>query len=132
MSQENVEIIKAFYTSDLAGMMSYVHPDAVFSEAGGLPYSGNYIGPEGLRDLLKRIRDEYKLSVEDRWQAIDAGEDRVLLLFEAKFTSLKSGAQIETRITELYRVNDGLITGNDIYYKDPGAISALHDQIPTV
>jgi hypothetical protein len=33
---------------------------------------------------------------------------------------------------EIIKAFYGLITGNDIYYKDPGAVSALHDQIPTV
>jgi hypothetical protein len=130
MSQENVETVNTFYTGDLEQMSALIHPDAVFSEAVGLPYSGDYVGPQGFRDLMKKIRDGYKLEVEGRWQTIDAGEDRVLLLMEPRFTSRRSGAQATIRLSELYRVNDGLITGNDIFYKDPARIAGLHDQTP--
>lgn len=127
MFRENVEIVKRFFTSALPVMMSFVHPDAVFCEAPGLSYSGDWVGPEGFRDLIEKINSEYNLATGERWQTVDAGADRVLLLISTRFTSRISGASLDTRIAELYRVEDGLITGDDIFYKDPAAVAALHD-----
>jgi hypothetical protein len=45
------------------------------------------------------------------------------------FTSLATGESLQTTVVELYTVVAGQITHADVYYKDPGAVTALATQI---
>jgi uncharacterized protein len=81
-------------------------------EAGGLPYSGEYHGPQGFFDLLAKTTEgvEFTLGPDPQclWRA--------------------SGKSVEMRLVEVYTVRDGLIVKLDVYYKDPSAVAALLDQ----
>lgn len=115
---------KALGERNLAEARGLLHDDLVVSEAGGLPYSGEYHGPQGFFDLFVGMSDVLELKPGPITHHV-LGDVTVLAQFRLKFTSRTSGESTEMSVIELYKVSDGLIVELDVYYKDPAAVAAL-------
>jgi len=115
---------KAVGENDLDRACSLLHHDFVVHEAGGLPYSGEYHGPQGFRELLAKMNESMELTAGPISHD-PLSDDTVALRFGLTFTARTSGESVEMNVVELYRVRDGLIVELDVYYKDPGAVTAL-------
>jgi uncharacterized protein len=103
-----------------------LHDEFVAYEAGGLPYSGEYHGPQGFFDLLAKMTEGMEMTLGPAPQCLLAG-DSVAVRSRVTFTSRASGKSVEMRLVEVYTVRDGLIVELDVYYKDPSAVAALPD-----
>jgi uncharacterized protein len=101
-----------------------LHSDFVVHEAGGLPYSGDYHGPQGFVDLLTAMTAELELSPGPITRAA-LDDDTVVSRFRLRFTARGSRRFTEMNLVELYTVSTGLIVALDVYYKDPSAVTAL-------
>jgi ketosteroid isomerase-like protein len=101
-----------------------LHDEFVAYEAGGVPYSGEYRGPQGFFDLLAKMTESMELTLGLAPQCLLAA-DSVAVRSRVTFTSRASGKSIEMRLVEVYTVRDGLIVELDVYYKDPSAVAAL-------
>lgn len=101
-----------------------LHDDFVVYETGGVPYSGEYHGPDGFFELLGKMNDAMELSPGKTVQYL-LGEDSVAIRGRLKFTARTSGKSAEMSLVEIYTVRDGLIAELDVYYKDPSAVAAL-------
>jgi hypothetical protein len=101
-----------------------LHDEFVAYEAGGLPYSGEYHGPQGFFDLLAKMTEDLELTLGPAPQCLLAG-DSVAVRSRLTFTSRASGKSVEMRLVEVYTVRDGLIVELDVYYKDPSAVAVL-------
>ncbi|MBA3743235.1 nuclear transport factor 2 family protein [Sporichthya sp.] len=127
MSDENAKVVHeflaAFAAGDIQTALSCLSEDAVVEEAHGLPFSGDYIGGPGFLDILNRMSSRLGATL-DSIDVYDGG-DVVVGRLELTFTSLATGRSLKTKAVELYTVADGKITYADVYYKDPGAVSAL-------
>jgi uncharacterized protein len=115
---------KALGDKDLERACALLHDDLVVHEAGGLPYSGEYHGPQGFRDLLARMNESMEL-VPGPVTRDCLPDDTVVSRFRLTFTARTSGESVEMGLVELYKVRDGLIVELDVYYKDPSAVAAL-------
>ncbi len=94
------------------------------SSAGGLPFSGEYRGPQGFFDLMGKMNDVLDLSPGPI--ALNAvGQDTVVTRFRLRFTARSSGKYVEMDLVEIYTLRDGLIIKLDVYYKDPSAVAVL-------
>lgn len=66
MTETSLAIVQRFSTAvregDFDEMDRLLHDDFVAREAGGLPYSGDYRGLDGFRDLLEKMNDAMTLS----------------------------------------------------------------------
>jgi len=126
MTSDRVEVvqrmIEAFRVGDLDAALATVHQKLVVHEAASLPYGGEWTGPDGFRDLLHHLGD-HGLEVLAS-EIFDAG-DEVVVRFDTRFTSPRSGAVIPMPIVEVYRFADGLISDIDIFYKDTKALIDL-------
>jgi uncharacterized protein len=98
--------------------------DFVVYEAGGLPYSGEYHGPDGFFELLEKMKQVMELSPGETVQYLSTG-DTVAIRGRLKFTARASGESVQMSLVEIYTVRDGLIAELDVYYKDPSAVAAL-------
>lgn len=131
MSAESVKVVEgflgAFASGDIAGALSFLAPDAVVDEAHGLPFSGRYVGPDGFLEILGKMSAVLGATV-DKIEVHDSG-DVVTGKLSLTFTSSATGEALQTTVVELYTVADGKITHADVYYKDPGAVTALATQI---
>jgi len=103
---------------------SLLHDDFVVHEAGGLPFSGDYYGPEGFFELLRRMNHVLELTAGPV-TTDPLGSDAVAARFRLTFLSRATGKSTEMGLVEIYTVRDGQITELDVYYKDPAAVAAL-------
>jgi hypothetical protein len=109
---------------DLDGARSLMHDDFVCYEAGGLPYSGDYHGPDGFFELVATIFGAMELTPGSDMQFLRA-DDTIAARFPLTFTARATGEKVHMTFVEVYTVRDGLITELDVYYKDPSAVTAL-------
>jgi ketosteroid isomerase-like protein len=89
-----------------------------------LPWGGEYHGPDGFVELITTITSTVTLGMQGEMQLLDAG-DKVIVTAMGTFTSPSSGKTAVTPLVEVFQVRDGKLTDMDIYYKDPGAVSAV-------
>jgi uncharacterized protein len=101
-----------------------LHDELVVYEPGGLPFSGEYRGPQGFFELLGKISETLGLTLDPAIQYL-LTKDTVAMRTRMKFTSRGSGRSAEVGLEEIYTVRDGLIAELDVYYKDPSAVAAL-------
>jgi ketosteroid isomerase-like protein len=118
---------KAMGAGKLDEACSLLHHDFVVHEAGGLPYSGDYRGPNGFVELVRKMNDVLELTPGHMTQHA-LSDDTVASMFRLTFTSRASRKSIQMGLVEVYTVRDGLITELDVYYKDPSAVAALLEQ----
>jgi uncharacterized protein len=115
---------KALGEKNMERASALLHHDLVVHEAGGLPYSGEYHGPQGFRELLTTMNESMELTAGPVTRDC-LSDDTVVSRFRLTFTARASGESVEMDLVELYKVRDGLIVDLDVYYKDPAAVTAL-------
>jgi uncharacterized protein len=103
---------------------SLLHDDFVVYEAGGVPYSGEYHGPDGFFELFAKMNQAMELTPGETVQYLHA-DGTVAIRGSLKFTSRACGESVEMSLVEIYTVRDGLIVELDVYYKDPSAVAVL-------
>jgi uncharacterized protein len=101
-----------------------LHDDVVVYEMEGVPYRGEYRGPQAFFDLYGQMNAAMELTPHDPIQHLLA-DDTVAIRYRLKFTSRVSGNSVEMGMVEIYTVRAGLIVELDVYYKDPSAVTAL-------
>jgi hypothetical protein len=116
--------MKAVVEERLDDARGLLDDEFVAYEAGGVPYSGEYRGPQGFFDLLAKMTEGMELTLGPAPQCFLAG-DSVAVRSRVTFTSRASGKSVEMRLVEVYTVRNGLIVELDVYYKDPSAVAAL-------
>ena len=126
MSAEALAIVRRFSRAlsdrDLTKVESLLHPDLVVHTAGGLPYSGDYYGPQGFFELFAAMTQAMDLTPGSlRQQSLD--EQTVVSRFRLRFVARASGKSAEMDLVEIYRLSDGLIVELDAYYKDSSAVA---------
>src|SRR5262245_28742551 len=130
MAASNAQVLWNFMacyaTRDLDRMCGYLHPECVFVESGELPYAGEFHGPEGFRTLLDKMLGAYDMSFTDP-EIMEAGE-RVVVRIVSTFVSRQSGASVTMPVTEIYSFTDGKISRADVFYREPGWVTQLHDR----
>jgi uncharacterized protein len=103
---------------------SLLHDEFVVHEAGGVPYSGEYYGPQGFFELFEKMNEDLELTPDPAIQYLLA-DDTVAMRYRLKFTARASGRSVEMSLVEVYTVRNGLIVELDVYYKDPSAVAEL-------
>jgi uncharacterized protein len=103
---------------------SLLHDEFVVYEVGGVPYSGEYRGPQGFFELLAKMNEGLELTLGPTPQYLLA-DNTVAVRSRLKFTARATGKSVDMSLVEIYTVRDGLIVELDVYYKDPSAVAAL-------
>ncbi|MET9323007.1 nuclear transport factor 2 family protein [Streptomyces sp. NPDC003038] len=99
-------------------------PEVVLHQAPGLPYAGDWRGPDGIERFMA-VMGEVWQSVEflDQRRIID-GQD-VVVTSRVRFVARASGRALDTTIVQLMTVRDGRIREIRPFYWDPAAVSAV-------
>jgi uncharacterized protein len=116
--------VKAIAGEQFDDARALLDREFVVYEAGGLPYSGEYHGPDGFFELLGKMNQAMELTPGEAFQYLLA-DDTVAIRGRLRFTLRASGKSVEMGLVEIYTVRDGLIVELDVYYKDPSAVAAL-------
>lgn len=128
MSTEALAVVRRFSRAlgnrNLTEAECLLHPDLVVHTAGGLPYSGDYYGPQGFFELFAAMTQTMDLTPGPlRQQPLD--EQTVVSRFRLLFVARASGKSAEMDLVEIYRLTDGMIIELDVYYKDSSAVAAV-------
>ena len=124
-SQDTVDrFVHALVDQRFDDARSLLHDELVVYEPGGLPFSGEYQGPQGLFELLGKIGEALELALDPGIQYL-LTNDTVAMRSRMKFTLRGSGRSVEVGLVEIFTIRDGLIAELDVYYKDPSAVAAL-------
>ena len=118
------EFMKAIAEERYDDAGALLRADFVVHEAGGLPFSGEYHGPQGFFDLYAKMNEGLELTPGEDIRYLHA-QGTVAMRFPLKFTARASGKSLVMNLVEVYTVCDGLIVELDVYYKDPSAVAAL-------
>ena len=111
MSEENVEIVRAIYTSlnrgDWAAFLGYLHPDfelTITTQAGAT--AGTFRGPEATRNQVEDL-----LSPFESWRVDPAefftGSDRVVVHVRIRSRPIGGSVDIEVENGHLWTIRDG-------------------------
>jgi ketosteroid isomerase-like protein len=133
MTDSKVAIVQRFSTAVRAGdfdeMGRLLHEDFVARESGGLPYSGDYHGLSGFRELLEKMSAAMTFD-PGPFTSEPLGESAVALRFPLTFTAHATGKSVTMDLIEVYTLRDDKIVDLDVYYKDPAALTALLSEVP--
>jgi ketosteroid isomerase-like protein len=141
MSEENVEIVRAYYRRLVEAFDAYranqltplpespeanevigrLHPDVVWKPSRGAEYRGHDGVRRALEDWVDAFGDDWQLAVED---LVDGGNDRVLATFHLHLRGKGSGVPIDQRIYTVLTVRQGRITVIDDFAKREDALEA--------
>jgi uncharacterized protein len=119
------QFIRALGERDFETAAALLDPEVIFNEPAGLPYGGEWKGPAGIAALFEKILSEYTFEIRET-ELSDAG-DRILVTAAVEFSSNQSGASMSQSIAEIYRVEDGKIVANQIFYHDVPGLAELHE-----
>ncbi len=118
------KFVVAFGEGRLDDALSLLHDEFVIHAAGGVPYSGDYLGAKGFTRLITTMMETLELTPSPEMEYLVDG-DKVVIYYRLTFTARASGDSVEMRVTEVFTVRDGLIAELDVFYKDPSAVTAL-------
>jgi len=123
---EDFEVVKQYlaaaHSGDLEGAIGHLHPRSVIEEAGGTPFAGTYLGPDGFRECASKARGgQYTISFEN--ERLDQADEFAVYQSTVKFGA--NGRSITMKAIETIWVEDGKVIRLDVYQKDP----SLWDQL---
>jgi ketosteroid isomerase-like protein len=119
MSQENVEIVRRGFEAFRAGLArgdpgamfdsGLLAPDAEWIVAPNTPgLQPVYRGREGFVEFMRVWTEDLEWSI-DLERVIDAGNDRVVAVFQQRATGKASGAPVELHMALLYDLENGRV-----------------------
>jgi ketosteroid isomerase-like protein len=111
MSEENVEMVRrafeAYNRGDLEAAVADFAPDCEYIASGALPgRRGVFRGPEGYKEFVGWLRNEFDDARVELDELIDAG-DAVLGSMIARGCGRQSGAPATWRLWQVWTVQDG-------------------------
>ncbi len=128
---ENTALVQRFEDNLVAGEMGKVldtlHDDVVIHENDHVPYPGDHHGKDGFVRLAEAFYETWDFRSEFEIEVLPAGEDRVLVLANAKVSARNTGKKLDLQIAEIHKVEDGKITEISVFYWDSAAMAEATD-----
>ena len=109
---------------DMATVASLLHPEARVIEADSLPFGGIASGFEGFTALVRQVFTTFANTAVTIDEYIAEG-DTVVVLATMSGQSKASGEVFSMPISEIWRIQDGLITEIKPFYYDTQRLNAL-------
>ena len=127
MSQENVEVVRAFFEAWNAGNMDAVReihdPDVILRTAEGWPEPGPFVGREAVMREAERYRDTWDADTfEPISDFIDAA-DRVVV--RVIWHGAGHGPESNMEFTNVCTVRKGRIRGHEFFWDHAEALEAV-------
>ena len=113
-----VKFVSAIGDGRLDDARSLLHHEFVTHAAAGVPYSGDYHGPDGSFELLTQIYDVLEPTPSPDMQYL-AYEDKIVIYYRLTFTARRIRRECRESTAEVFTVHATLIVVPDVVYKDP-------------
>src|SRR6266513_1811904 len=117
MSRENVEAVyiayAAFNEGDLAGVLSWFHPDAVYRDAIHQAVEGEagaFRGHDGIRQWWRDLHDHY---------------EHVIVVFVVRGRGKGSGIALDTPLAQVVKMRQGKVIELRDYFSREQALEAV-------
>jgi uncharacterized protein len=114
MSEQNIAFVRSLYEAfnrgDVPTVLAGFADDIEWNEAEGMPYGGQYHGPEAVAENVfgpvTNDFDDFDVTPEE----ILADGDRVVVLLTHKGTAKESGNKLSMPAAHVWTVRDGKVT----------------------
>ncbi|MGO1049403.1 nuclear transport factor 2 family protein [Crossiella sp. CA198] len=130
---ETLAILDRFYAAELAYLSGetgfepvaeFLDPEIVLHQAEGLPYGGQWRGPDGLARFLAVMARTWA-SFEILAQETLVDGDRVSVLSQVRARGRATGTELEFPILQLIRLRHGRLAEVRPFYWDTAAVAAV-------
>lgn len=121
---DNFKIVSKYYeslfrTRDLSAVGELIGDGAIYSQAEGLPYGGNYVGFDDWKKMYAKSTEFSELEIEkEPVYFSDATKNSVSVYLTIKSKSKKSGKTLVMPISEHFDLKNGKITAIRTFYFD--------------
>lgn len=126
-NNENVEVVRLFTTSLLAGevgtCLDLLDNASVFSESPILSFGGDHVGAVGFLEMLRSVNRDFRVTLETS-NIVDIG-DQVAVTASGRITSRGTERCMPVNCVDIYKVRDGKIIRVDAYIEDAHAFAEL-------
>ena len=117
------EVFASFARGDMDALFERYDESCVIREAPTLPWGGDFVGRDGLRELLGKMTAHY--DVNSRVVEIfESTSTSVVALIAMDLRSKRTGKRFEQQVAEITRSRDGLIVEQVPFYWDTQMISS--------
>ena len=128
MAQDNVDVVQgawdAFGRGDIEAVLDAIAPTAETRVPETLPWGGTYTGPDGFRDFLARLRENFDQFAATPDKVLGADDNHVIVLVNIKGRT-KGGAPIENRAVWVYQLREGKIADAETFGDTAQVLEAL-------
>jgi hypothetical protein len=118
----HAEFVKRFAAQD-PSIVELLHPDLVVHEPPGLPYGGEYHGPDGFMELTGKLRARFDVTIRDG--VIHHAGGKIVGIMRLTFDPTDGNSPTDMSIAEVYSFREEKISEIDVYYKDTKLIADL-------
>jgi ketosteroid isomerase-like protein len=127
MSQENVEIVRAFAEAwnarDMDAVRELLHPDTIMRVIEGVPEPGPFVGREAVMEQFEQLRGTWDSdTIEPISDFIDAG-DRVVV--RVVWRGVGRGPEMNLEFTIVYTMRKGQVLYQEHFRDHAEALEAV-------
>jgi uncharacterized protein len=128
MAQDNVDVVQgawdAFGRGDIDAVLDAIAPTAETRVPETLPWGGTYTGPDGFRDFLARLTENFDQFSATPDKVLGADDNHVVVVANVKGRT-KGGAPIENRAVWIYQLREGKIADAETFGDTAQVLEAL-------
>jgi ketosteroid isomerase-like protein len=129
VSAENVDVVERFESlmgargegggGSLDEVLELLDENVAFRPSESVPgHGGEWVGHEGFLQMCRAYGEVWETPKDFRYEVLDGGGDRVVILASFIRTSRRTGRSIPIRMVEIVTVRDGKITELVPYFHD--------------
>jgi ketosteroid isomerase-like protein len=127
MSQENVELVRAFFGTwnarDMDAVRDALDPDVIVRTPEGWPEPGPYVGREAAMRWFEQLRETWDADDFEFIGDFIDGADRIVVRFIWRGAGYGPGADLE--MTGVYTVRKGRVFGIEFFWSHSEALETL-------
>ena len=129
MAQDNVDVVQgawdAFGRGDIDAVLDAIAPAAETRVPESLPWGGTYAGPDGFRDFLARLTENFEQFSATPEKVLGADDNHVVVLAKTKGRTRGGGNDRGHRAIWIYQLRDGKIADAETFGDTAQVLEAL-------
>jgi ketosteroid isomerase-like protein len=127
MSQENVEVVRAFFEAwnarDIDGVRELLHAELIMRTVEGWPEPGPYVGRDAVMRFFEQLRDTWDVDTVEPIGDLIHAADRVAVRYT--WRGVGHGPESIMEFTSVWTVRQGRIFGIELFRDHADALEAV-------